>query len=86
MTTTHSKTSGLRAFAAAIMALGVAGCAAAPDRSVAAETATCYATIGDVDCYTTPEPDRHPTGTIANVGGTNIWGLAVGRRRGLACQ
>ena len=61
------------ALAAAIMALGLAGCAAALDRPVEAEVATCYATIGDVDCYTTPEPDRHPTGTIANVGGTNTW-------------
>ena len=26
-----------------------------------------------VDCYTMPETDRHPTGTIANVRGTDIW-------------
>ena len=73
MTATNSNTSGVRAFAAAVVALGLAGCAAAPDRSVEAETATCYATIGHVDCYTTPEPDRHPVGTIANVSGTDIW-------------
>ena len=61
------------ALSAAIMALGLTGCAAVPERPVEAEVATCYATIGDVDCYTTPEPDRHPTGTIANVSGTNLW-------------
>ena len=73
MTATNSNTSGVRAFAAAVVALGLAGCAAAPDRSVEAETATCYATIGHVDCYTMAEPDRRSTGTIANVGGTNAW-------------
>ncbi len=61
------------ALAAAIMALGLTGCSAVPERPADAEVATCYATIGHVDCYTTPEPDRHPTGTIANVSGTDLW-------------
>ena len=73
MNGTISNTSGLRAFSAAIVALGVAGCAAVPERPAGAEVATCYATIGHVDCYTMPEPDRHSTGTIANVGGSNTW-------------
>ncbi len=73
MTAINSKLSWSGALAAAVMALGVAGCAAVPERPAEAEVATCYATIGHVDCYTMPEPDRHPTGTIANVSGTDIW-------------
>ena len=73
MTATNSNTSEVRAFAAAVVALGLAGCAAAPDRPLEPDVATCYATIGHVDCYTTPEPDRHPVGTIANVSGTDNW-------------
>ena len=66
---------GLGMLAAAITALGLAGCAAFQEQTPGAEAelAYCYKTIADVDCYAAPEPNRREVGQIANVTGTAIW-------------
>ncbi len=66
---------GPGALAAAIIALGLAGCAVFQEQppGAEAELAYCYRTIAEVDCTTTPDPDRREVGQIANVSGTAIW-------------
>lgn len=66
---------GPGALAAAIIALGLAGCAVFQEQPPGseAELAYCYRTIAEVDCYTTPDPDRREVGQIANLSGTAIW-------------
>ncbi len=66
---------GLGALAAAIIALGLAGCAAFQEQTPGAEAELgyCYRTIAEIDCYTTPDPNRREVGQIANVTGTAIW-------------
>ena len=66
---------GLGALGAALIALGLTGCAVSQRQPLGAEAeiARCYRTIADVDCFATPEPSRREIGQIANVSGTTIW-------------